>query len=103
MHSVSDLTPLAGCTDLHTLHLDGGFSVTDLGQAPDDARSQPVKSKADPLSARICREQCVLNARLVLSRTARGFAPPALAVVTLVTQQAGSHRRWVGVATTWGG
>ena len=31
MHSVSDLTPLAGCTDLHTLHLDGGFSVTDLG------------------------------------------------------------------------
>ena len=31
MHTVSDLTPLAGCTDLHTLDLDGGFSVTDLG------------------------------------------------------------------------
>lgn len=31
MHSAGDLTPLAGCTDLHTLHLDGEFSVTDLG------------------------------------------------------------------------
>ncbi|MEU4625050.1 hypothetical protein AB0G04_34390 [Actinoplanes sp. NPDC023801] len=31
MYTGSDLTPLAGCTDLHTLHLYGGFSVTDLG------------------------------------------------------------------------